>query len=134
MPFYVHVEDPGFPEPPWPGERRLGPFPTAAEALEQAVSDAALGSVLAVGVYSEEESERRRVTSHIDAGMGLSAASRGEPPSSHGGKATHTRSQIARRADTVSRKLAKERSDTLVADAEAVSTPVDLQSFLRETT
>jgi hypothetical protein len=130
--FYIHIEDPGFPEAPWPGERRLGPFVTEEEALNQAVSDAALGFGLAVGVYSEAESERRREASHVDAGMGLAAATRGEPIGSHGGKSTHTRSAIARKADVLSRRLAKERAATLSADAEAISTAVDLDRFLRE--
>jgi hypothetical protein len=59
MNYYIHLEDPGFPDHPWPGVRRLGPFLTLEEATEQAISDAALGHGVALGVYSEEESEKR---------------------------------------------------------------------------
>jgi hypothetical protein len=52
-PFYIYVEDPGFPDHPWPGFRRLGPFLTADEAVAQAVSDAAGGAGVAAGVYPE---------------------------------------------------------------------------------
>jgi hypothetical protein len=58
-PFFIHLEDPGFPEHPWPGQRRLGPYPTSEEAVEQAVSDASLGHGVALGVYAEPESEKR---------------------------------------------------------------------------
>lgn len=57
MPFYIHIPDPGFPEPPWPGERRLGPFNTAEEAEAQAIDDVARGMGEVLGVFDEEASE-----------------------------------------------------------------------------
>jgi len=55
--FYIHYEDPQFWEPPWPGIRRLGPFLTEQEALNQAASDAAVGAGVPVGVFTDAESE-----------------------------------------------------------------------------
>ena len=54
--YYIHYADPGFPDPPWPGERRLGPFPTLAEAQAQAVSNSASGYGDALGIWSDENS------------------------------------------------------------------------------
>lgn len=54
------MADPGFPHPPWPGVRRLGPFLTPEEALSQAVSDAAGGHGVALGVYDDAASETLR--------------------------------------------------------------------------
>ena len=41
--FYIHITDPGYPDPPYPGERRFGPYITKEEALNQAASDASVG-------------------------------------------------------------------------------------------
>lgn len=57
MPFYIHIDDPGFPDPPWPGQRRFGPYNTVEEALAQAAADAAQGMGVAVGIYDEENSD-----------------------------------------------------------------------------
>lgn len=120
MPFYIHIADPSFPEPPWPGERRLGPFPTSDEALEQAISDAAIGAAVAIGVFSEAESERRRVASDADAGVMMSRAIRGETVSSHGGKASQTRSTIARRGASLARKRADAEAKRMAEDRQAL--------------
>lgn len=55
--FYIHIADPGFPDPPWPGFRRLGPFLTQAEALAQAAGDAAQGMGVATAIYTGTDSE-----------------------------------------------------------------------------
>jgi len=60
--FYVHIKDPGFPDPPWPGERRLGPFLTVEEAHSQAVSDVAQGHISEenlIGVFDDSASAAR---------------------------------------------------------------------------
>jgi len=57
------MADPSFIDPPFPGERRLGPFLTAAEAQNQAASDLAYGLMTPeafLGVFSTSESELRR--------------------------------------------------------------------------
>lgn len=77
MEFFVHLRDPGFPDSPWPGERRLGPFLTSEEAANQAVSDLA-GGYLAddeiVGIYAADESEKR--TDDLNKGKAVYVASR----------------------------------------------------------
>ena len=55
--FYIHIADPQFLDPPWPGVRRLGPFDTQTDALAQAGSDLASGAGLALGVWDESASE-----------------------------------------------------------------------------
>ena len=57
--FYIHIKDPGYPDPPYPGERRLGPYLTKEEAIDQAISDATVGMGVAVGIFSDEESKKR---------------------------------------------------------------------------
>lgn len=99
--FFVHLEDPGFPDHPWPGIRRLGPFLTSDEAAAQAISDAASGHGIALGVYSEAESEKRY-------GGGRD------------GKATLTRAQIAKRAETVARAARDETAARLRDDVSAI--------------
>lgn len=118
--FFVHLTDPGFPEPPWPGERRLGPFDTPEEAEAQAVSDIAYGGGEGiVGVYSESESERRREASHPeDVGSAL-AADREARPVSRGGKAHRSRSQLQPRAETARRRLEAERARQIEEDTRA---------------
>lgn len=102
MAFFVHYTDPGFPEHPWPNERRLGPYPTADEALAQAVEDAAGGYAVAVGVYDEAESEKR---------MHSTARSVG--------KATHTSSVVRRKGETRARAILEEGRKTRQADVDA---------------
>lgn len=58
--FFIHLDDPGFPDPPWPFQRRLGPYDTHEEAVRQAVSDLAGGHSVGATVYSHEESEKLR--------------------------------------------------------------------------
>jgi hypothetical protein len=57
VPFYIHLLDPGFPDAPWPGARRLGPYNTAEEAEEQAIDDVARGMGEVLGVFDAEASE-----------------------------------------------------------------------------
>ncbi len=52
--FYIHIEDPGFPGEPWPGQRRFGPYNTSDEGLAQAASDWAQGHGKALGVWDED--------------------------------------------------------------------------------
>jgi len=59
--YFIHLEDPQFAEGPWPGIRRLGPFNTQEEALNQAASDAAYGGGTALGVFTDEESDSNQV-------------------------------------------------------------------------
>lgn len=54
--FWIHYADPGFPDPPWPGVRRVGPFNNVEEAKAQAASDAATGQGVALGVVNDLES------------------------------------------------------------------------------
>jgi hypothetical protein len=117
--YYVHLEDPGFPEHPWPGERRLGPFLSSDEALTQAVSDASLGHGVAAGIYAESESEKRL--------------------SGRAGKAKVARAEIRRRAETISRKRQDEEkraAEQVRADIEAILPAgvgwEDLQVIARE--
>lgn len=63
--FFVHYYDPGFPNPPWPMQRRIGPFLTHEEAFNQAVSDAAHGMGLALGIWSTEDSKKLMETTSI---------------------------------------------------------------------
>lgn len=56
--FYIHIADPGFPDPPWEGQRRLGPFNTKEEAVAQAASDTAMGAGEALGVFTGAESDK----------------------------------------------------------------------------
>lgn len=67
--FYIHLADASFDGPPWPGERRLGPYLTVEEAQNQAASDVAHNLVPAaalVGVFTSAESQLRAE----DAGQG----------------------------------------------------------------
>jgi hypothetical protein len=58
--YFIHLADPSFPEGPWPGERRLGPFNSQKEAAAQAANDIAIGmGESIIGVYSEAESDKR---------------------------------------------------------------------------
>jgi hypothetical protein len=60
--FYIHMLDPGYPDEPWPGERRLGPYLTLDEASEQAAHDLATGYLSEknfVGIYDEAGSVER---------------------------------------------------------------------------
>jgi len=60
--YFIHVRDPGFPDPPWPGERRLGPFLTLEEAEAQATSDLAHSYITGdgmTGIYTNAESDAR---------------------------------------------------------------------------
>lgn len=62
MGFFIHIADPGFPEPPWVNERRLGPYDTDEEAANQAVHDLATGFLAEdnfLGVFDDENSELR---------------------------------------------------------------------------
>jgi hypothetical protein len=56
--YYIHYADPGFPDPPWPGQRRSGAFLTLEEATAQAVSDAASGFQTPVGIFHEADSDK----------------------------------------------------------------------------
>jgi hypothetical protein len=53
---FIHIQDPGFPEPPWPKVRRFGAF-TLDEAHEQAASDIATGQYSECEIFSAEDSE-----------------------------------------------------------------------------
>lgn len=61
---YIHLDDPGFPDRPWAGGRRLGPFHACEEsglsaeevALGQAVSDYAGGAYVPLGIFDDENS------------------------------------------------------------------------------
>ena len=55
MPYFIHIADPGFPETPWPGVRRFGPFNTREEAYNQAVEDVSNGAPV-LGIFSEDDS------------------------------------------------------------------------------
>lgn len=103
-PFFIHLDDPGFPEHPWPGQRRLGPYPTSAEALEQAVSDASLGLGVAAGIYEQAESEKRLAGKR--------------------GKATVTRARIQARGETIARRRQEEQA------AEVEQTKRDIEAML----
>lgn len=100
MDYFIHITDPGFPDRPWPGERRFGPY-TLEAAQEQAVSDAAQGIALAVGIFSAEESEKRI--------HDLSE-----------GKAEIPRSQIKAKGEELSKKLHETRISSLRADVDAL--------------
>lgn len=102
MDYFIHIADPGFPEPPWPGERRLGPFSLEA-AVEQAVSDAAQGISLAVGIYSEEESTKRASTTARSVG-----------------RAEVRRSQIKAKSDVLAKKMYDDRIAQVYSDVEAM--------------
>jgi len=56
--YYIHVRDEHFKIPPWPGERRLGPY-SKEDAETQFAHDQSLGNLDVVGVFSEQESEAR---------------------------------------------------------------------------
>lgn len=115
-PYFIHIADPGFPDPPWPGERRLGPFPTAEEATDQAINDMAHGHITQeslTGVFSESESLKRkdvlraRWEAHREV---LATADPYEPPTfaaheHRGGKSHIAPSAVARRAATARKKL-----------------------------
>lgn len=115
--FYIHFADPGFPDPPWPGERRLGPFPTPEEAHEQAASDVAHGHVTEdalAGVFSAEESEKRRVVlrtrweEHLrdnPADDLYDAPVAFDPCAHRAGRAHVPPSRIVKRAQTVRKRL-----------------------------
>jgi hypothetical protein len=98
--YYVHVEDPGFPEEPWPGERRLGPYDDEDAAYEQAVDEAAYGGAVVLGVYEEDASEQSRDGARK--------------------RAVKTHAQIERRAETVRRYEARRRAEALSADRDAL--------------
>lgn len=56
--YYIHVPDPTFQgQVPFPFGRRLGPFLTEAEAVNQAVSDIAGGHGSYLGIYDEASSQ-----------------------------------------------------------------------------
>lgn len=60
--FYLHVRDPQFDDPPYPGERRLGPYTTSREARDQAASDLAIGHLREedfAGIFDEDGSAAR---------------------------------------------------------------------------
>lgn len=103
-PFFVHLADPGFPDHPFPGERRSGPYLTEAEALEQAVWDACGNSAVVVGVYHEAESEKRAHSTARSVG-----------------KAVHTGGQVHRKAEALSKRLQKEAADARQADYDALA-------------
>jgi hypothetical protein len=90
MTFYIHIADPAYPDAPWPGERRLGPFLTADEALNQAISDASQGFGWPLGIYDEKESEK-----HSDG------------TESH---QIHSQGEIRKAAESLQKQNAKERS------------------------
>jgi len=100
--FYIHIADPGFPEPPWPGERRLGPYNTREEAEAQAVSDAAGGYAVALGIYEEGESHKRAVQANR-------------------GKAVVTRAKIKSKGETEAKRRHKERQKNLDSDVRALA-------------
>lgn len=61
MSYYIHIADPGFPDPPWPGRRRLGPYLTQGEAEDQAIDDLSRGIIREdefMGIYEEDASEQ----------------------------------------------------------------------------
>jgi hypothetical protein len=59
--YYIHIEDPGFPEEPWPGQRRMGPYLTQEEAVEQAASDISTGAGGGVvGIFTTSASDEMR--------------------------------------------------------------------------
>jgi hypothetical protein len=66
--FYIHVDDPSFPDAPWPGVRRLGPYLTLEEAQAQATSDAAF-SGLTGEIYDEDASAA--LDQHLQAAAAL---------------------------------------------------------------
>lgn len=115
--FYIHVVDPGFPDPPWPGERRLGPFLTAEEAEAQAVNDVAHGHIAdesLVGVYSESESLKRKdvlrarwETHRADATSddAYEPAPAFDPSAHRGGKSHVAKGVIVKKAASARRKL-----------------------------
>jgi hypothetical protein len=113
--FFIHLDDPGFPDPPWPGQRRLGPYETAEEAYEQAVSDAASGAGLAVGIYDEETSLLLArmpdipIEEYLD--MHPSAKRQVDLPAApkKGIKAVYSRSRIATSAAAEANRRHKER-------------------------
>jgi len=55
--YFIHYADPGFAEPPWPGQRRQGPYLTVDEAFNQAVSDGAGGQAEALGIFTSSQSD-----------------------------------------------------------------------------
>lgn len=111
--FFIHISDPGFPDPPFPHERRLGPYNTMEEAAAQAVSDTALGFGTPLGVYAEVESEKRA--------EGIHEPDTGTFRATTKGKAAYSRSQIEKRAETMRNRI----------QAQAVATAQEAEEALR---
>lgn len=109
--FFIHLADPGFPNPPFPGARRLGPYNTVEEALAQAVADAAQGAGVALGIYDEEASETH------DALPKMKTDSKGAPVLDAAGYqvelkikpagAIYTQSEIRRRGEAEAKRRKK---------------------------
>ena len=56
-PYYIHIADPGFPEPPYPGVRRIGPIEDLEAVKAQAVEDMASGGANVLGIYDASQSD-----------------------------------------------------------------------------
>lgn len=98
MGWFIHLDDPGFQDNPFPGQRRLGPFDTAEEAVAQAVSDAAVGMGVAAGVYGEDESAAQETGGK--------------------GKAHMARSELRRRGEVEARRRAKIAAHFMLSEQE----------------
>lgn len=150
---FIHLDDPGFPDEPWPGQRRLGPFNTPEEALAQAVHDAAMGQGVASGIYPEEHSEALRrpkdalafdlgqaqesLKQHIAEGESgeLIEATRSRIAEGEAAlkalrsvKATYTGSVIRKKGEAEARRIMKLRARAVQEQADRDS---DLDAFLR---
>jgi len=114
--YFIHYADPGFPEDPWPGERRSGPYSKDA-ALEQAINDVATGYGVPVGIYSDDESLKR-----------ISSTARSK------GKAEFTASTLKQKGEAESRRrkaLAdKERADETKMLAEILPTGMGMDEAI----
>jgi hypothetical protein len=119
--FYIHVVDRGYPDTPWPRERRFGPYLRKQHALEQAANDVAIGMTEIgemVGIFSEAESLKRaypeplvdehgRVTEHESVPEGL-------------GKLTVSPDVIEKRANEIALQSAGEAAAIAQAQVEAL--------------
>lgn len=143
--FYLHIADDGFAEPPWPGERRLGPFETAAEAEAQAVNDVAIGALSEadlIGVYDEAGSRDRheslmRAYAKHDAGESPWDPVRFDPRLKRGGKSQVPAARIKQKAAKVregfladAARSANEHLDTL---RHLLPPGMDAETFMRAT-
>ena len=98
MPYYIHITDPGFPDHPWPGERRFGPYAELDDAIAQAVSDAAIGMGTALGIYEYSDEQETEIEALMITTDQITQIKRP-------GKTVYTQAQIEDEANTIRKEM-----------------------------